>query len=156
MKYAQPVQWSAVMTRSDQLPTPTLVYACSGCASAAQLANHLAVRLDRNGDAEMSCIAGVGGRVKPLIRIARRAVEEGRPILAIDGCPLACAKNSLAQIDIVPTLHLQLAEYDVRKTAHADFDPQQAQALLTRCTQRVHDLNAAYLERDAMAVLPAA
>ncbi|TAK94969.1 MAG: zinc-binding protein, partial [Aquabacterium sp.] len=40
-----------------------LVYACSGCSSAAQLANHLAVRLDREGIAEMSCIAGVGGRV---------------------------------------------------------------------------------------------
>jgi uncharacterized metal-binding protein len=35
----------------------TLVYSCSGCSNAAQLANHLAVRLDRTGVAEMS----VGG-----------------------------------------------------------------------------------------------
>lgn len=38
-----------------------LVYSCSGCSSAAQMANHLAVQLDRTGLAEMSCIAGVGG-----------------------------------------------------------------------------------------------
>lgn len=83
----------------DQLPSapPTLVYSCSGCSSAAQLANHLAVRLDRNGDAEMSCIAGLGGHVKSLIRTAQNAVASGRPILDIDGCPLACVKKSLAQ-----------------------------------------------------------
>lgn len=145
------------MPLSDKLPPPppTLVYACSGCSSAAQLANHLAVRLDRNGDAEMSCIAGVGGRVKSLVLIAQRAAQEGRPILAIDGCPLACVKNSLARIDVVPTQHLQLAEHGVRKAAHADFDPQQAQTLLTRCTERVRDLNAAYLKHGAEAVASA-
>lgn len=42
----------------DSLP---LVYACSGCSNVAQLANTIAVRLDRAGLAEMSCIAGVGG-----------------------------------------------------------------------------------------------
>jgi uncharacterized metal-binding protein len=30
------------------------------------MANHIAVRLDRLKAAEMSCIAGVGGDVKPL------------------------------------------------------------------------------------------
>ena len=30
-----------------------LIYSCSGCSSAAQLANHLAVRLDRLGDADL-------------------------------------------------------------------------------------------------------
>ena len=43
-------------------PAP-IVYSCSGCSSAAQLANHVALRLDRCGAAEMSCIAGVGGDV---------------------------------------------------------------------------------------------
>ncbi len=47
-----------------QLP---LVYSCSGCSSAAQLANHVALQLDRRGLAEMSCIAGVGGDVPYLL-----------------------------------------------------------------------------------------
>jgi len=64
------------MTRD---PAPlTLVYSCSGCSSAAQLANRLAVRLDRAGLAEMSCIAGVGGRVPSLVRHAERAARSGR------------------------------------------------------------------------------
>lgn len=45
------------MPRRSTLP---IVYSCSGCSSAAQLANYLALRLDRSGSAEMSCIAGVG------------------------------------------------------------------------------------------------
>ena len=53
---------------SHRLP---LVYSCSGCSSAAQMANHLALRLDRAGVAEMSCIAGVGGGVAGLVRTAR-------------------------------------------------------------------------------------
>ncbi len=130
---------------TDAAPTaPTLVYACSGCSSAAQLANHLAVRLDRQGDAEMSCIAGVGGRVKSLVRVAQRAALERRPILAIDGCPLACVKQALAQVDVVPTHHFQLAQHGIRKLPHADFDPVQASEFLDVCTRQVRGLNAAY------------
>ena len=33
-------------------PRP-LIYSCSGCSSAAQLANHVAVRLDRAGVADV-------------------------------------------------------------------------------------------------------
>ncbi len=42
------------MASRDHLP---LVYSCSGCFSAAQLANDVAIALDRHGMAEMSCIA---------------------------------------------------------------------------------------------------
>ncbi|MDE2094838.1 MAG: hypothetical protein KGI87_13390, partial [Burkholderiales bacterium] len=44
-------------------------------ASAAQLPNHLAVRMDRAGVAEMSCIARVGGKVRSRVRKARDAVR---------------------------------------------------------------------------------
>ena len=64
--------------RKKNLP---LVYSCSRCSSAAQMANHVALRLDREGEAEMSCLAGVGGNVPHLVNIARSA----RPILALDG-----------------------------------------------------------------------
>lgn len=104
----------------------TLVYACSGCSSAAQLANHVAVRLDRAGLAEMSCIAGVGGDVPSLVKIA----HSGRPIVALDGCPLVCVKSSLARHGITPTRHHQLQDYGVRKRQHEDFDPAQAQQVL--------------------------
>jgi len=103
-------------------PKLPLVYSCSGCSSAAQMANQLAIRLDRAGLAEMSCIAGVGGGVTGLVRTAR----SGRRILALDGCVLACVKACLAQAGVAPDRHVVLGDYGVRKRKHADVDPQQA------------------------------
>ena len=106
-------------------PAP-IVYSCSGCSSAAQLANHVALRLDRCGAAEMSCIAGVGGDVPHLMKIVR----SGRPIIALDGCPLVCVKSTLARHGIAADRHYQLQQYGVKKRAHEDFDPVQAALVL--------------------------
>ena len=103
-----------------------LVYSCSGCSSAAQLANHVALRLDRAGVAEMSCIAGVGGDVASLVRTAR----SGRPIIALDGCPLNCVQGCLARHGITADRHYQLQQYGVKKRRHEDFDPAQAGTVL--------------------------
>lgn len=90
------------------------------------MANHIAVRLDRSGAAEMSCIAGVGGDVKPLVRTAL----SGRPILALDGCPLHCAARILGRHGIRATWHFDLSEHGVRKRQHEDFDPSEAASML--------------------------
>ena len=95
-----------------------LVYSCSGSSNVAQLANYLAVRLDRLGLAEMSCIVGVGGDVKPLVHKATR----GYPIIAIDGCPLGCVERVLAAKGIEPEVMIRLHERGLRKRQHTDFD----------------------------------
>ena len=106
-------------------PKPPLVYSCSGCSSAAQMANAMALWLDRAGAAEMSCIAGVGGGVTGLVRTA----QSGRPILALDGCVLHCVSACLEQAGVRPDAHLTLSDYGVRKRRHADFDLEEAQAV---------------------------
>jgi uncharacterized metal-binding protein len=105
-----------------------LVYACSGCSSTAQMANQMALWLDRSRIAEMSCIAGVGGGVAGLVRTAR----SGRPIIALDGCQLHCVSACLANADCRADLHLTLTEYGVRKRPHADFDAQEARLTFER------------------------
>ena len=45
----------------------TVVYACSGCSDAGELADRIARQFTREGAAEMSCLAGIGGRVKSLV-----------------------------------------------------------------------------------------
>lgn len=103
------------MKRND-LP---IVYSCSGCSSAAQTANMIAIKMDREQIAEMSCIAGVGGDVKPLVRTAK----SGRDIIAIDGCPLACCKSCLARHEVQPNHHFVLSDFDVPKINGEDPDP---------------------------------
>ena len=115
-----------------------LVYSCSGCSSAAQLANQVALRLDRSGVAEMSCIAGVGGDVPHLLKIA----HSGRPIVALDGCPLVCVHSTLARHGVMAKRHYQLQQYGVKKRQHEDFDPEQAATVLQ---QILDDLVAAPL-----------
>lgn len=113
--------------------TMPLVYSCSGCSSAAQLANHVAVRLDREGLAEMSCIAGLGGDVASLVRRATEAVGAGRPILAIDGCVLGCVRQTLARHGIAPSHHIELWRLGVRKLQHEDFSAAEAEGVLAHC-----------------------
>lgn len=107
-----------------------LVYSCSGCSSAAQLANHVALQLDRRGVAEMSCIAGLGGDVPSLVKLAR----SGRTIVALDGCSLVCVKSTLARHGLAPQRHYQLQQYGVRKRLHEEFDGEQAAEVLERIT----------------------
>lgn len=99
-----------------------IVYSCSGCSSAAQMANALAIRLDREGLAEMSCIAGVGGDVSSLVRTAK----SGRDLWVLDGCPLTCSKQCLARHLLQANEHFVLSEMKVPKRIHGDFDPQLA------------------------------
>ncbi|MGB2571011.1 putative zinc-binding protein [Micromonospora citrea] len=108
--------------RADQ----PVVYSCSGCSSAAQTANALALQLDRLGEAEMSCIAGLGGDVAPLLRLAR----SGRPIVALDGCPLVCVVATLRRHGLTPDAHVVLSEHGVRKRRHADHDDEDVRRLL--------------------------
>lgn len=123
------------MEEYDDLP---IVYSCSGCSSAAQMANDLAVTLDREQIAEMSCIAGVGGGVAPLVETA----TSGRPIVAIDGCPLKCTKASLANHDVEPDLHYMLAAEGVPKEYHVDYDDEQADELFDEVAEAVERLAA--------------
>ena len=98
----------------DEIP---LVYSCSGCSNIAQLANDVAVKMDREGIAEMSCIAGVGGNVKPLVQKAK----SGRKTIAIDGCVLKCAKSCLNNVGVEPDIHYVLTNYGLKKEYHKDY-----------------------------------
>lgn len=113
---------------STDLP---LVYACSGCSSVAQLANDLAVELDRQGQAQMSCISGVGGGVPALVKVAR----SGRPILALDGCALACVAACLANAGVTADTHLILNRNGAKKRYHAACSESEHHALRQQVQQ---------------------
>lgn len=89
----------------------TVVYACSGCSDAGELADRIARRLAREGAAEMSCLAGIGGRVKPLMNKAASAQR----ILAVDGCPLNCTRHTLELAGFKNFDHLELHRIGIRK-----------------------------------------
>ncbi len=91
--------------------TKTVVYACSGCSDAGEIADRIARQLTRDGAAQMSCLAGIGGRVKSLLAKAASAER----ILAIDGCPLNCARHTLELAGFKKFEHLELHQLGIRK-----------------------------------------
>src|ERR1035438_7079904 len=89
----------------------SVVYACSGCSDAGEIADRVARQLTREGAAKMSCLAGIGGRVKSLVATA----EKAESILVVDGCPLNCAAHALKLAGFNKFEHLELHKIGIRK-----------------------------------------
>jgi len=90
---------------------PKLIFACSGAADVGAIAAQAARTLTQDGAGKMFCLAGIGGRVSGIMATTESAAR----ILAIDGCPLNCVKNSLEQAGFSKYEHLQLADLGMEK-----------------------------------------
>jgi len=90
---------------------PKLIFACSGAADVGEIADRAARKLTQDGVGKMFCLAGIGGRVPGIIK----STEAAAAILAIDGCPLNCARNCLEQAGFTKFQHLQLADLGMEK-----------------------------------------
>ncbi len=93
-----------------------VVYACSGASNLGQLANEIALRLDRLGLAELACLTEVGA-------------EDGgapgsneRPVLSISGCASGCCAAMLTRHGVEPVRSIVLAERGVAKAKHVLVD----------------------------------
>lgn len=88
-----------------------LIFACSGAADVGAVADLAARKLTREGVGKMFCTVGIGGRVAGILK----TTEAAESILAIDGCPLNCVKNSLLHAGFTAFKHLQLADLGLVK-----------------------------------------
>ncbi len=89
----------------------TLIFACSGAADVGEISDKVARQLSRNGVGKMFCLAGVGGKVEPIMNATKSASK----IIAIDGCNLDCVKNCLQQAGLDGFQHLRIADMDMEK-----------------------------------------
>jgi uncharacterized metal-binding protein len=90
---------------------PKLIFACSGAADVGEIADKAARKLTKDGVGKMYCTAGIGGRVSGILK----TTESAEKILAIDGCPQSCVKNTLVKAGFNCFWHLQLAELGLEK-----------------------------------------
>lgn len=90
---------------------PKLIFACSGGADVGALADQAARKLTADGVAKMFCLAGIGGRVSGIMKTTEAATK----VVAIDGCPLNCARKSLEQAGFTEFTHVQLADLGFAK-----------------------------------------
>lgn len=114
-----------------------IIYSCSGCSNLAQLANHIAVKLDRDKIGKMSCVAGLGGDVAPLVKIA----QESERNLIIDGCPLSCALKCFQKHSTQDFEHVVLTNYHLQKNQNTDFSSDEFNDVYPSILQIMKKLN---------------
>ncbi|MFH0963668.1 MAG: putative zinc-binding protein [Planctomycetota bacterium] len=90
---------------------PSLVFSCSGASDVGAIADQAARRLSREGEAKMYCLAGIGGRVPGIMKTTEAAPR----ILAIDGCPIGCAKECLERAGFKRFRHFTLSDVGLEK-----------------------------------------
>lgn len=104
---------------------PRLIFSCSGAADVGELADRAARNLTRDGHGKMFCLAGIGGRVSGIMKTTESAVS----ILAIDGCPLDCARKSLEEAGFKKVNHLRLSDLGFEKGQAALTEPNIAKVM---------------------------
>ena len=90
---------------------PKLIFPCSGGSDTGELTDQTARKLTREGLGKMYCLAGIGGRVSGIMA----STESAAKILAIDGCPLNCARKTLEEAGFKTFEHLTLSDIGFQK-----------------------------------------
>lgn len=88
-----------------------MILACSGGSNVGQLANHAAVELTQEGFGKMFCLAGIGGHLSGFVQSAKDMTR----MVAIDGCPVGCAKAMLEHAEVPIKSYVVLTEHGIEK-----------------------------------------
>lgn len=92
-------------------PTEVLIFPCSGGSNVGQIANEAAKDLTTLDHGKMYCLAGIGGHVSGLVELTKAA----KKIVAIDGCPVECARKTLEHAGFKTDIHVVVTELGIQK-----------------------------------------
>jgi uncharacterized metal-binding protein len=98
-------------------PTEILIFPCSGGSNVGQIANQAGVKLTQDGIGRFFCLAGIGGHVSGMIE----STKAGKVIVAIDGCPVACAKKTLEHAGFNIDEYVEITNIGIEK--NHDLNP---------------------------------
>ncbi len=87
-------------------PNEIIIFSCAGSSNVGQIANQAAIKLAQGGVGRYFCLAGIGGHVSGMIE----STKAGKMIIAIDGCPVACAKKTLEHAGFQIQEYVQTAD----------------------------------------------
>lgn len=89
----------------------TLIFACSGAADVGEVSDRAARKLSKDGIGAMFCLAGVGGRVEPIMKKTGSASK----ILVIDGCNLDCVRGCLEHAGFTEFEYIRVTDLGLEK-----------------------------------------
>lgn len=94
-----------------------MILACSGSSNLGQLSNQAAVELAREGFGKMFCLAGIGAHLSGFVQSAKDVPA----MVAIDGCPVACAKKILEHAEIPMKAYVAISDLGIEKNTDTDL-----------------------------------
>lgn len=104
-----------------------LVFACSGAANVAEIADHVARQLSAEGLGQMFCLAGLGAGIPSMIQTAKDADLN----LVIDGCPLDCARLIFQNLGLTNVKAVRVTDHGIHKAKGMNITDDQVQTILT-------------------------
>ena len=104
------------------------LYACAGGSNVGQMANKVAVELTKQGKGKIMCTVGIGGDVPGIIK----STEGTDEIVAIDGCPLVCAKKSLERAGFTVDKSIVITELGMKKGGSLDLQESDVNEILAK------------------------
>ncbi|KKG00384.1 zinc-binding protein [Methanosarcina mazei] len=104
------------------------IFACSGASNVGQIANKIAVELTKQEVGKMMCTVGIGGRINGLLKSA----EGSERLIAIDGCPLNCTKETLELAGFTPDRHIVISELGIKKNKDLDLKDEEVKEAMDK------------------------
>lgn len=115
-------------------PTEILIFPCSGGSNVGQIANQAGVKLTQEGFGNIFCLAGIGGHVNGMIE----STKAGKIIVAIDGCPVACAKKTLEHAGFNIDEYVLVTDLGIEKNHDFNLNPLEVQKVTDHLASRIN------------------
>jgi uncharacterized metal-binding protein len=115
---------------SDKKKT-VLVYACSGGANVAEIADKAARELMFSGCGTMFCLAGLGAGIQGMIQTAKDADVN----LVIDGCPMDCAKKVFEKAGVTNFAYVKVTDLGIEKVKGVRCTPEQVAKVVAKAKE---------------------
>jgi len=117
-------------------PNEILIFSCAGSSNVGQIANQAAVRLAQEGIGRYFCLAGIGGHVSGMIE----STKAGKMLIAIDGCPVGCAKKTLEHTGFNIDEYVQVTELGIEKNHEFGLASSDVQKVVNHLSSHVLEM----------------
>jgi uncharacterized metal-binding protein len=110
-----------------------LIYACSGAANVAEIADKAARQLTAEGVGQMFCLAGLGAGLPNMIQSAKDADVN----LVLDGCPLDCARLIFKNAGVTNVRIIRITDHGITKAKGVKITEEQVQKVVDLAKQEL-------------------
>jgi uncharacterized metal-binding protein len=124
-------QASGGSSRGGDKKKTVLLFACSGGANVAEVADRAARELTFAGEGSMFCLAGLGADIQGMVQTARDADVN----LVIDGCPMDCARKTFDRHGITNYRQIRVTDLGIDKAKGVRATADQVERVVVKVKQ---------------------